>query len=115
MREFAALLNAPIIYCLTYNEESHRIGGLWAHEWLVDFIRTADDVAFHPYALQLIKSKLSTWKNPLSQVDDYTTFLNEASYGANLDDLISKAIENDAILEFDKTLQWQWKLNYSSE
>ena len=42
LREYAALDNAPILYCLKYDSVSHRIDTMWAHEWLVKYVLDAD-------------------------------------------------------------------------
>jgi len=115
LREYAALSNSPIIYCLTYERETHRIAGLWAYEWLINFVNTGDPAAFHPHALRLIKENLAKWKSPFAEVDDYGLFLRRVINNPQfLDELIEQAIKENRILYLDKSrTPWAWNLSYA--
>jgi len=114
LREYAALSNSPIIYCLTYERETHRIGGLWAYEWLINYVNTGDPTAFHPHALRLIKENLSKWRNPFADVDDYRLFLRRVIDDPQiLDKLIEQATRENRILYLDKSrAPWTWNLSH---
>ena len=104
LREHAALSNSPITYCLTYMLDTHRIGGVWAYQWLIDFVNSVDLVSFHPHPLRLIRDNLPKWKNPLADFNDYDLFLREVTQDPpRLDSFIVQAIENNQILYFDKS------------
>ena len=112
LREYAALMNYPILYCFNYTRETHKIGLQWAYVWLIDFVNSAKDVvAFHPEALKLIKENLPRWKNPFATKNDYQRFL-EAVFTEPLegDRLIIEAIRNNQVLYKDKTDSDQWFL-----
>jgi hypothetical protein len=112
LREYAALTNSPIIYCLTQEKETHRIAGMWAYAWLVSFVNTGDPAAFHPHALRLIRESLPNWKNPVADVDDYQLFLREIVDAAVFNQLITQAIQEDHVLYLDKsTAPWSWRLS----
>ena len=117
LREYAALSNVPIIYCLEYENQTHRISGLWAHEWLVNYITSTDPAVFHPYALRLIKENLAAWKNPFADATDYELFLRGAMIPGQaqvLDTLIQQAINENKVLYVDKSQSpWNWKLSIS--
>ncbi len=116
LREYAALSNSPIIYCLTYETDSHRVAGVWAYQWLINFVQTSDPVAFHPHALKLIKENLPKWRSPLVAVDDYHLFLDGANRGGDvrlLDALIQQAIEQNRVLYLDKS-RWVWEVTLPS-
>ena len=114
LREYAALSNNPIIYCLTYQLDTHRIAGIWAYQWLIDFVNTVDPVAFHPHSLRLIRKNLTKWKNPFVDSNDYQLFLrgvidDPKGFGS----LINQSINENRILYLDKSQKpWIWKLNY---
>ena len=108
LREYAALTNNPILYCLTYTSNTHRIGTMWAYEWLIDFVKTSDPVAFHPEALKLIKKNLPNWTDPYKKKNDYQLFL-EAVFPDWLegDRMIIEAITQDKLLYKDRvTNRW---------
>ena len=108
LREYAALSNAPIIYCLSYERETHRIARVWAYQWLVDFVNTSDPVVFHPEALKLMKENLPNWINPFAKKNDYQLFL-EAVFPDPLegDQIIIEAIRQKKLLYKDRiTNKW---------
>lgn len=110
LREYAALTNYPILYCLTYLRDTHRIGLQWAYVWLVEFVNLAEEVvAFHPQALKLIKENLPNWKNPFALKNDYQLFL-EGVFPDPLegDRLIIEAIRNNKVLYKDKRVSEEW-------
>ena len=114
LRERAALSNSPIIYCLTYETNSHRIGGIWAYQWLINFVNNVDFVSFHPHSLRLIKENLPKWKNPFQAFNDYELFLRGITPDPRrLDSLIDQAIEQNRVLYFDKSqTPPDWVLHY---
>jgi hypothetical protein len=114
LREQAALSNSPITYCLTYESNTHRIAGIWAFQWLIDFVNNVDFVSFHPYALRLIKDNLPKWRNPLANFDDYQLFLHGVTLDPQrLDLLIIQAIQENRVLYFDKNqTPPDWILHY---
>ena len=116
LREYSAISNAPIIYCLIYEEGGHRIAGAWAHEWLTNYVRSSEVVAFHPYSLQLIVEKMSTWKNPFSEINDLEVFLQSAEqYVGGIKCLIQSAIQENRVLFLNKDFQpWSWQLSHES-
>jgi len=103
LREYAALSNGPIIYCLTYERDTHRIAGVWAYLWLIQFLKTGDLTAFHPHALKLIKENLPYWRNPTADTDDYQLFLRGTGFNPqSLESLIQQAINGNQVLYLDK-------------
>lgn len=105
LREYAALTNYPILYCLNYLRHTHRIGLMWAYVWLIDFVKSAKEVvAFHPEALRLVKENLPNWKNPFASKNDYQLFL-EGVFPDPMegDRLVIEAIRNNKVLYKDKT------------
>ena len=113
LREYAALTNSPILYWLTFEINTHRIGDRWAYEWLIDFATSPGLVAFHPQALRLIMENLPQWKNPFATKNDFELFLDGAYPGRQdeLRQLINQAIQNDYVLYKDETTQ-KWALSY---
>ena len=111
LREYAALSNVPIIYCLSYEKDTHRIARVWAYQWLIDFVNTSDPVVFHPEALRLVKENLPNWVNPFTQKNDYRLFLE----GVFKDDLLEaeqmiiEAIKQNRLLYKDRTTD-KWTL-----
>lgn len=98
LREHAALSNSPILYWLTYETE-HRIGIMWAYQWLINFVRGSEFVAFHPYALRLIRENLLKWKGPFSEKNDYELFIQGAfDNPTEAEQLITQAITQDRVL-----------------
>lgn len=98
LREYAAVANSPIFYWLTYETE-HRIGAMWACQWLINFVRGSDFVAFHPIALRLIRENLPKWKNPFSEKNDYEVFIQGAfDDPTQAEQLITEAITQDRVL-----------------
>ena len=110
LREYAALTNSPILYCLTLQPASHSIGNRWAYQWLIDFVKFPGLVAFHPQALKLILENLPKWKNPYAPKNDYELFLDGAFSGderSNFHQLALQASQSDAVLYKDEiTKQW---------
>ena len=113
LREYAALTNSPILYWLTYEVNTHRIGGKWAYLWLIDFAKLPGLVAFHPQALRLIVENLPKWKNPFAPKNDFEKFLDYAFPGRQdeIRQLITQAIQNDNVLYKDENTQ-NWMLSY---
>jgi len=113
LREYAALTNSPILYWLTY-EETHKIGEIWAYQWLIGFAKTPGLIAFHPRALKLIVDNLPLWigDGSFDNKDDYKLFLDGAFPGQQeeLKQLINQAIQNDSVLYKDEITQ-KWKLS----
>ncbi len=114
LREYAALTNSPILYWLTYETETHKIGEIWAYKWLIGFARTPGLIAFHPRALKLIVDSLSLWTGDgySANKDDYELFLDGAFPGQQeeLRQLINQANQNDSVLYKDEITQ-RWKLS----
>ena len=114
LREYAALTNSPILYWLTYEVTTHRIGKDWAYKWLIGFAKTPGLIAFHPRALKLIIDTLPSWTGDGSWAnkDVFNLFL----YGAfplqqeKLEHLINQAIQNDSVMYKDEITQ-KWKLS----
>ena len=105
IREKAAILNSPILYCLKYALD-HRIEGMWAYLWLIRFVKTAQEVIFHPEALKLVKENLPTWKNPFERYNDYWLFLLNAFPDPKAADYwISEAIKANAVLVYNRETQ----------
>ena len=113
LREYAALTNSPILYWLTFEVYTHRIGGKWAYMWLIEFARSPGLIAFHPQSLKLIVENLPTWRDPFAPKDDFELFLDGAFPGEQneLRQLINQAIPNDSVLYKDETTQ-RWALSY---
>ncbi len=115
LREYAALTNSPILYWLTYEVNTHRIGEDWAYKWLIGFAKTPGLIAFHPRALKLLIDNLPLWMGDGSFEDknDYELFLEGAFQGhkEKLRELINQAVQNDSVLYKDETTQ-KWKLSY---
>ena len=113
LREYAALTNSPILYWLTFEVNTHRIGGKWAYLWLTSFAKSPGLVAFHPQALRLILKNLPKWKNPLAPKNDFELFLDGAFPGKQdeIRQLITQAIQNDYVLYKDENTQ-NWALSY---
>ena len=113
LREYAALTNSPILYWLTFEVNTHRIGGKWAYLWLIDFAKSPGLIAFHPQSLKLIVETLPKWKNPFATKNDYELFLDVAFPGrqGDIKQLISQAIQNDCVLYKEETSQ-NWVLSY---
>lgn len=113
LREYAALTNCPILYCLTY-QDYHKIGEIWAYKWLIEFAKTPGLIAFHPRALRLIVDNLPLWTGDGSweNKDDFKLFLDGAFPGQQeeIKQLINQAIQNDSIMYKDETTQ-KWKLS----
>ena len=112
LREYAALINYPILYCLNYLRDTHKIGLSWAYLWLIEFVKTTQGVvAFHPEALKLIRENLPHWKNPFAAKNDYQLFL-EGVFTDPLegDKLIIEAIQSDKILYKDRRVSDEWNL-----
>jgi len=82
IREYAALTNSPILYWLTYEANTHRIGMIWAYAWLIDFAKSPGLIAFHPHALRLIAENLPKWKSPYAPKNDFELFLDGPFPGA---------------------------------
>jgi hypothetical protein len=115
LREYAALTNSPILYWLTYEVSTHRIGENWAYKWLISFAKTPGLIAFHPRSLRLIKDNLPNWTGDGSWDDktDFDLFLDGAFLGQQeqLKKLIEEAIQKDSILYKDEiTQKWQLSL-----
>jgi hypothetical protein len=114
IREYAALTNSPILYWLTYEVNTHRIGEDWAYKWLISFARTPGLIAFHPRALKLIVDNLPSWigDGTFDDKDDFKLFLDGAFPGQQqeLEKLILQAIQNDSVLYKDEITQ-KWKLS----
>jgi hypothetical protein len=112
LREYAALTNSPILYWLAFQPDSHRIGGKWAYEWLIDFVNYPGLVALHPQSLKLILENLPKWKSPIATKNDYELFLDGASPGEQekFHELIVQASNIDAVLFRDETTAKQWTL-----
>jgi len=113
LREYAALTNSPILYCLTFQLETHRIGNMWAYQWLIDFVKYPGLVAFHPQSLKLILENLPKWKNPFAPKNDYELFLDGAFPGEQetFHQLVLQALKSDAVLYRDETTK-QWLLQW---
>lgn len=113
LREYAALTNSPILYWLTFEVDTHRIGDKWAYEWLIVFATTPGLVAFHPQALRLIVENLPQWEKLFGTKNDFELFLDGAFSGIQdeLRHLINQAIQNNNILYKDETTQ-KWTLSY---
>jgi len=113
LREHAALSNSPINYCLTYELDSRKIGGVWAYQWLINFVNNVDIVSFHPHSLRLIKENLPKWTGFFEECNDYELFLRGVTQDPKrLDSLIVQAIETNRVLYFDKSqLPHDWKLH----
>lgn len=86
LREYAALTNSPILYWLTYDVGSHRIGSSWAYLWLIQFAQSPSLVAFHPQSLRLIVENLPQWRNPFANKNDFELFL-DGSFPGRQDEL----------------------------
>ena len=113
LREYAALTNSPILYWLTFEVNTHRIGDRWAYLWLIDFARSPGLIAFHPQALRLIMENLPDWQNPFAEKDDFELFLDGA-FPDRQDEfrkLMKQAVQNDRVLFKDETTQ-KWSLSY---
>lgn len=114
LREYAALTNSPILYWLTYEVTTHRIGADWAYKWLIGFAKTPGLIAFHPRTLKLIVDNLPLWSGDGSwdKKDDFTLFLDGAFLGQQeeLKQLINQAIQNDSVMYKDEITQ-KWKLS----
>jgi hypothetical protein len=112
LREYAALTNSPILYCLTFRPETHRIGDIWAYKWLIGFVKYPGLVAFHPQSLKLILENLPKWKNPLGEKNDYELFLDGAlpSEQVQFHQLALEASQTDAVLYRDEATK-QWMLH----
>jgi hypothetical protein len=114
LREYAALTNSPILYCLTFKDD-HRIGDIWAYQWLTAFARTPGFIAFHPRALQLIVDNLPLWTGDGSfeNKTDFQLFLDGAFPGhqEEIERLINQAIQNNSVLYKDEITQ-KWLLSY---
>jgi hypothetical protein len=113
LREYAALTNSPILYWLTFEVYTHRIGSKWAYLWLIDFARSPGLVAFHPKSLRLITENLPLWESPYSTKNDFELFLDGAfpNMQDRLRQLITQAIQNDRVLYKDETSQ-EWTSSY---
>lgn len=109
LREYAALTNTPAIFILNYTNE-HAVLGKWVYQWLIDFVRNEDPVAFHPFTLRLVREKLQSWVNPLMGKNDYLLFL-EGVFGEVIesDVLIVRAIQENKVLFLDKARK-EWEL-----
>ena len=112
LREYAALTNSPILYWLTFEVNTHRIGENWAYVWLIDFARSPGLIAFHPQALRLIVENLPKWKSPYAPKNDFALFLDGAFPGRQeeLKQLMTQAIQKDCVLYKDETTQ-KWTLS----
>ena len=115
LREYAALTNSPILYWLTYEVSTHRIGEDWAYKWIIRFAKTPGLIAFHPRALKLIVDNLPLWSGDGSLEDksDFELFLDGAFLGRQqqLKQLIDDAIQKDCVLYKDEiTQKWQLSL-----
>jgi hypothetical protein len=109
LREFAALSNVPILYCLAYQTQTHQIAGQWAYEWLINFVETSDLVVFHPKALELVKEYMPHWKDPYKTKNDYQLFL-EGIFPDPLEGerMIIDAIKQNKLLYKEKTTgKWE--------
>lgn len=113
LREYAALTNSPILYWLTYEVDTHRIGDDWAYEWLIDFAESPGLIAFHPRALRLIMENLPDWQSPFEEEDDFELFLDGAfpDRQDELRQLMTQAIQKDRVLYKDETTQ-KWMLSH---
>lgn len=111
LREYAALSNVPIIYCLSYERDTHRIGLVWAYEWLINYVKISDPVVFHPEALRLIKENLPNWMNPFAAKNDYQLFL-EGVFPDTLegDRMIIDAVKQNKLLYMDRQTK-RWSLS----
>ena len=112
LREHSALTNSPILYWLTFETSTRRIGTKWAYIWLIDFAKSPGLVAFHPQTLELITENLPTWKNPSHSKNDFESFLDGAFPGQQneLRQLINQAIQKNHVLYKDETTQ-KWALS----
>ena len=113
LREYAALTNSPILYWLTYEVQTHRIGEDWAYKWLIRFAKTPGLIAFHPRSLKLIVDNLPSWMGDGSydNKDDFKLFIDAFPGQQNeISALINQAIQNDSVLFKDEITQ-KWKLS----
>jgi len=112
LREYAALTNSPILYWLTFENSTHKIGEKWAHLWLIDFVKSPGLIAFHPRSLRLIIDNLPNWRAPNSPKSDFELFLDTAFPGRQHEfrQQLYQAVAQDRILYKDETTQ-AWTLS----